>query len=418
MDYKYELDIIGKNSKTAFTPLSIASSDEKNHCLALISAQLIKDQKKILEANKIDIDNGKKNNLNSAMLDRLKLTSERLEDIAKGVDDIILLDDPVGKIDEEFKLYNGLLVKKVQVALGVIGIIYESRPDVTVDAAALCLKAGNAVILRGGSESIHSNKALAESMAVAIRQSNLSEFSIQLLPWTNREAVSCLLKLNQYVDLIIPRGGEGLIKFVSENATVPVIKHYKGVCHIFVDKDAELNMALSIVENAKCQRPGVCNAVETVLIHKEIADRLIKPLAQNLTHKGVELRGDETFCSYFPEATPATEDDWHEEYLDKILSFRIVENSDEAIAHIGMYGSAHSDAIISKNQQTCDKFLREVDSAVVYVNASTRFTDGGQFGMGAEIGISTDRIHARGPMGLNELTTYKYNVTGNGQIRK
>ncbi len=418
MDYKYELDIIAKNSKTAFTPLSIASSDEKNHCLALISAQLIKDQKKILEANKIDIDNGKKNNLNSAMFDRLKLTSERLEDIAKGVDDIILLDDPVGKIDGEFKLYNGLLVKKVQVALGVIGIIYESRPDVTVDAAALCLKAGNAVILRGGSESIHSNKALAESMAVAIRQSNLSEFSIQLLPWTNREAVSCLLKLNQYVDLIIPRGGEGLIKFVSENATVPVIKHYKGVCHIFVDKDAELNMALSIVENAKCQRPGVCNAVETVLIHKEIADRLIKPLAQNLTHKGVELRGDETFCSYFPEATPATEDDWHEEYLDKILSFRIVENSDEAIAHIGMYGSAHSDAIISKNQQTCDKFLREVDSAVVYVNASTRFTDGGQFGMGAEIGISTDRIHARGPMGLNELTTYKYNVTGNGQIRK
>ncbi len=418
MDYKYELDHIGENAKRAFKPLSIAPTDEKNSCLASIASRLIDDKGTILEANKIDIHNGEQNNLNDALLDRLKLTSDRLEDIAKGVEEIIQLDDPVGKMDNEFKLYNNLVVKKVRVALGVIGIIYESRPNVTVDAAALCLKAGNAVILRGGSESIHSNKALAQSMASAIQESNFSRFSVQLLPWTDREAVSRLLKLNEYIDLIIPRGGEGLIKFVAENATVPVVKHYKGVCHIFIDKDADTDMALSIVENAKCQRPGVCNAVETVLIHKKIADNLVSPLAQCLTLKDVELRGDERFCAYIPSARLATENDWYEEYLDKILSIRIVDNIDEAIAHIATYGSAHSDAIISENQDACDKFLHEVDSAVVYVNASTRFTDGGQFGMGAEIGISTDRIHARGPMGINELTTYKFNVIGTGQIRK
>ena len=418
MDYKREMEGIGKRARMAARKLAIMPDNEKNDCLLAMADQILKDRDIIIGANKIDLDQGRKNNLSNALLDRLTLTGDRIDGIIKGLQEITQLLDPVRVVDEEFVLYNGLIVKKVRVPIGVIGIIYESRPNVTVDAAALCMKAGNAVILRGGSESINSNLALAKSMAIGIKAVGLDEFCIQLVPWTDRTAVTAMLKLHRFIDLIIPRGGESLITYVTENATMPVIKHYKGVCHIYVDKNVNQDMALSIIENAKCQRPGVCNAVETVLIHQSIASIFVPKVADLLTQKNVELRGNKAFCSLISTAKLATENDWSEEYLDKILSLKIVSDITAAIDHIANYGSAHSDTIVSDDPAACDKFLREVDSAVVYVNASTRFTDGGQFGMGAEIGISTDRIHARGPMGLRELTTYKYNVIGNGQIRK
>ena len=417
MNFKSELEKIGKSAKFASRKLTITSEKEKNGCLLAIADQLIADQDEILEANKIDLENGRKSNLSNALLDRLALTAPRIVAIAEGVKNVVNLPDPIGKVDEEFTLKNNLVVKKVRVPIGVIGIIYESRPNVTVDAASLCLKAGNAVILRGGSESIYSNRVLAESMAAGLKKAKFDENTVQLLPWTDRAAVSHLLKLNSFVDLIIPRGGENLIRTVVENATVPVIKHFKGVCHLYVDNHADEEMALSIIENAKCQRPGVCNAIETVLIHERIADSFAPKMAKMLQTRQVELRGDQRFCQLTGTLTRATEKDWYEEYLDQILSVRIVNNIDAAIDHIVTYGSAHSDGIISDSQESCNYFLQAVDSAVVYVNASTRFTDGGQFGMGAEIGISTDRLHARGPMGLNELTTYKYTVLGTGQIR-
>ena len=417
MDYKNDLEIIGQQAKVAARTLAIMPDSRKNECLEAIARQIFKDQEAIIAANRLDLEAGEKNNLNAALLDRLKLTPDRIDSMIQGLHEITHLPDPVGTVEEEFTLKNQLAIKKVRVPIGVIGIIYESRPNVTVDAGALCVKAGNAVILRGGSESIHSNRVLARSMAAGARDQGLNEFAIQLVPWTDRSAVAALLKLRRFIDLIIPRGGEGLIEYVAENATIPVIKHYKGVCHIYVDKDADQEMALSIIENAKCQRPGVCNAVETVLIHEGIASSFVPKLADLLESKGVELRGNEKFCALAPGTRLANESDWYQEYLDTILSARIVPDITRAIDHIAKFGSAHSDAIVSEDPEACNQFLLEVDSAVVYVNASTRFTDGGQFGMGAEIGISTDRIHARGPMGLKELTTYKYTAVGSGQIR-
>jgi glutamate-5-semialdehyde dehydrogenase len=308
-------------------------------------------------------------------------------------------------------------LKKVRVPIGVIGIIYESRPEVTIDAAVLCLKSGNAVILRGGKEATHSNQALAAAMTAGIKAFGGDEHMAQLIPWIDRDAVMEMLQLSSLIDLIIPRGGEGLIHFVADHSKIPVIKHYKGVCHVYVDEFADHDMALQIIENAKCQRPGVCNAIEKVLIHKKIAETFVPNMAAMLTDRHVELRGDEEFCRMVPGTKIAEENDWYEEYLDLILTVGIVADLDTAITHINHYGSRHSDAIVSEHQPSCERFLNAVDSAVVYVNASTRFTDGGQFGMGAEIGISTDRLHARGPRGLVELTTYKYVVIGRGQVR-
>ena len=352
------------------------------------------------------------------MIDRLTLTESRIEDMAKGLVMLAGLADPVGKVDANFIRPNGLSIEKTRVPIGVIGIIYESRPNVTVDAAGLCLKAGNAVILRGGKEAIHSNRKLAEIMRESGTEAGLPEDFVQLIQWTDREAVNYLLRLDSYINLIIPRGGEGLIRFTVENSTIPVIKHYKGVCHVYVDEAADIEMAKAIVINGKCQRPGVCNAVETLLIHKDIAEEFAPAIAEELKSKGVELRGDSKFCQLVPGTEAATEEDWYEEYLELILSVKVVEDIDEAITHIADYGSSHSDAIVTNDKMAAQKFKNEVDSAAVYVNASTRFTDGSMFGMGAEIGISTDRLHARGPMGLEELTTYKYVVSGTGQIRE
>ena len=417
MNFISELNTLGKRAKIAGRKLAVFPDQKKNACLLAIADQISADQARITQANKIDLENGKKSHLTGALLDRLRLTPDRINAMVNGIREITQLSDPVGVVENQFTLKNQLQVKKVRVPIGVIGIIYESRPNVTVDAATLCVKAGNAVILRGGSESINSNIALAKSMAKGAQNGGLPKGAIQLLPWTDREAVYSMLKLRAHIDLIIPRGGEGLIEYVVENATMPVIKHYKGVCHIYVDKSVNPEEALAIIENAKCQRPGVCNAVETVLIHEDVAASFSPKLAKLLESKNVELRGDNQFCSLTSISTLATEDDWYEEYLDKILSVKIVPDISAAIDHISQYGSAHSDAIVSTDADACDRFLQEVDSAAVYANASTRFTDGGQFGMGAEIGISTDRIHARGPMGLQELTTYKYTIIGDGQIR-
>ncbi len=417
MNYQVELEKMGSQARAAAVSLRRKSARQKNDALAAIAEELLARRDEIRAANVIDLESGAQNDLSQAMLDRLELTPERFDAVVAGINVVKELPDPVGTIERKFEMSQGLSGEKVRVPIGVIGIIYESRPNVTVDAAVLCLKAGNAVILRGGSESIHSNKALAAAMGEGLRKSGFPSTAVQLLPWTDREAVNLLLKLSSYIDVIIPRGGEGLIRLVAENSTIPVIKHYKGVCHIYIDIAADEDMALDIVENAKCQRPGVCNAVETVLIHQGLASSLVPKLASRLLSRNVELRGDSAFCRLVPEAKLAVEDDWYEEYLDMILSVKIVPDIDTAIDHIEYYGSHHSDAIVSNDNDASDKFVRDVDSAVVYVNASTRFTDGAQFGMGAEIGISTDRIHARGPMGLSELTTYKYRVIGNGQIR-
>ena len=417
VDYTNELTKMGTAARAAARKLALLQGPQKNRCLEAMADELINQQDDIIAANGEDMQNGRKNGLSNAMLDRLKVDEERIAKMAKGLRTLVGLEDPTGRVDSTWLRPNGLKIRKVRVPIGVIGIIYESRPNVTADAAGLCLKAGNAVVLRGGSESINSNKAIVKALADAVRNSDLPEGVIQLVPWTEREAVNALLKMDKYIDLIIPRGGEGLIRKVVETSTIPVIKHYKGVCHVYVDKDANQDMALSIIENAKCQRPGVCNAAETVLIHKDIAEEFAPKMTDMLDKHGVELRGDDKFCKLVSSAKAATEDDWYTEYLDLILSVRIVDSMEQAIEHISTYGSAHSDAIVTDNRNTATYFQEAVDAATVYVNASTRFTDGGEFGMGAEIGVSTDRIHARGPMGLDELTSYKYLITGSGQVR-
>jgi glutamate-5-semialdehyde dehydrogenase len=351
------------------------------------------------------------------MLDRLELNDSRFAAMVKGIHDVIALKDPVGDVMSTWVRPNGLEIQKVRVPIGVIGIIYESRPNVTVDAAVLCFKSSNATILRGGKEAVHTNRALALALQEGGEPKGLPPHAIQLVQTTDRAAVKELVQMEGLIDLVIPRGGEGLIRAVVADARVPVIKHYKGICHIYVDQAANLAQAVDIVENAKTQRPGVCNAVEALLVHEAIAAEFLPMLANRLLPKDVELRGDAATCDLIPEAHPATAEDWGAEFLNLTLAVRVVPDTDSAIQHINQYGSKHSDAILSQDEKAQKQFLQEVDSSTVYVNASTRFTDGNEFGLGAEIGISTDKLHARGPMGLEELTTYKYHVIGTGQIR-
>ena len=407
-EIKTALERMGSEAKAAARKLATATTGEKNNWLNAMADAIDANPAFILAENSRDMEAGKANGLSAAMLDRLRLDEKRIKGISDGLRHVVTLPDPVGRRLDDFKRPNGLDIEKVSVPIGVIAIIYESRPNVTVDATGLCLKAGNAVILRGGSEALHSNLALAKLISDAGVKAGMPAGTIQMIPWTGHEAVSLMLKMNQYIDLVIPRGGERLIRAVVEQATMPVIKHYKGVCHTFVDESCDFDRACDIIENAKVQRPSACNAIETLLIHKNALAKFAPMIAKRLAN--VELHADEAFRALVPSALPATEDDWNREYLDLKLAVRTVDSLDEAIAHINKYGSGHSDCILTDNPEHAEKFLNEVDSATVYVNASTRFTDGGEFGFGAEIGISTDKLHARGPMGLVELTSYKYKV--------
>ncbi len=370
----------------------------------------------IKKANRIDLKNGEENNLSKALMDRLLLNDERIETMAKSLKEIAALKEPVGRVLEGWVVDSGLRIEKVSIPIGVIAIIYESRPNVTADAAALCLKSGNVAILKGGKEAEHSNKAIASILQEILLKHNLPKEIISLLPDSSREAVGKLIKMDKYVDLIIPRGGEGLIKYVSQNATVPVVKHDKGLCHTYIDKDADFEKAIAIAINAKVQRPGVCNAMETLLVHEEIAADILPMLLYEFEQYDTYLKGCEKTRKII-NVDEALEEDFETEYLDNILSIKVVDSLKEAIDHISKYGSGHSEAIITENYTTAERFLNEVDAAAVYVNASTRFTDGGEFGFGAEVGISTNKLHARGPMGINDLTTYKYKIYGKGQIR-
>jgi len=408
---------MGEKAKLAAYTLAAMDSVDKDRCLIAMADAVEASADEIKVENKKDLVAGEEKGLSSAMLDRLTLDDARIKAMADGLRVLTSLEDPVGKELDVTIRPNGLKIEKVSVPLGVIGIIFESRPNVTVDAAGLCFKAGNAVILRGGSEAIHSNLVLAHILNKAGLASGMPDGVVQLVPFTDRAGVGIMSQMDQYVDLIIPRGGEGLIRAVVSQATIPVIKHYKGVCHQFVDSTADLESALDIIENSKVQRPGVCNAIESLIIHSDVAERFSPMIAKRFDECGVEMRGDMTFCSYVEDVKPATEDDWYEEYLNLTIAVKVVDTVGEAIAHINKYGSHHSDAIISNDADSVELFMNQVDSSTVYHNASTRFTDGAEFGMGCEIGISTDKLHARGPMGLPELTTYKYLVTGEGQIR-
>ncbi len=418
MDVKEQILKIGEDALAASRKLAKLSSRKKNVILEAMAEELDAQRAFIQEKNAKDLAAGKENGLSPAMLDRLELTDARIDGMIKGLRDVAVLNDPVGDEISTWNRPNGLEIIKLRVPIGVIGIIFESRPNVTCDAAALCFKTSNAVILRGGKEAIHSNLAIAKAMQVGGAAKGMPENAIQLISTTDREAVKVMCQMTDYLDLIIPRGGEGLIKAVTEMAHVPVIKHYKGVCHTYVDAAADLDMAWKIAENAKCQRPGVCNAMETLLVHKDIAEAFLPKMGEILEARGVELRGDEAARRHLSSAKSATEADWYEEYLEMILAIRVVDDVDAAVAHINKYGSSHSDAIVTQDAKAEKTFLAEVDSASVYVNASTRFSDGAEFGMGAEIGISTDKLHARGPMGLEELTTYKFVIEGKGQIRE
>lgn len=411
------LNSIGKNAKSASKVLAVASSDVKNKALELMAQALVENSDLIISENNKDIASGRENGLSDAMLDRLMLDSGRIEKIASAIREIIALDDPVGKTLSGTTRPNGLHISKVSVPLGVIAVIYEARPNVTADAAALCLKSGNTVILRGGKEAINSNKAMAEVMRKAVAKAELPADCIQLIEKTDRETAAELMKLNDYVDVLIPRGGKGLIQSVVKNSTVPVIRTGEGNCHVYVDKDADIDTAVEIVFNAKASRVSVCNACETLLVHKDIAEFALIAIKTRLDEKNVEIIGDEKVQAILPDVTPATEDDWSTEYLDYKLAVKVVEDLDEAIAHISKYSTDHSESIVTENYSAAEKFINEVNSSAVYVNASTRFTDGGEFGFGAEIGISNQKLHVRGPVGLPELTSYKYVIRGNGQVR-
>jgi glutamate-5-semialdehyde dehydrogenase len=408
---------MGVKAVRASRELAKLSSKKKNAILEAMADEIGLQKTAIQEANAKDLAAGREAGLSAAMLDRLTLTDTRISGMINGLREVAALKDPVGKKLATIQRPNGLVIKKIRVPIGVVAIIYESRPNVTADAASLCFKTANAVILRGGKEAMHSNAAIAKALRDGGKKQRMPADAIQLVETTDRDAVRELCQMVGKIDLIMPRGGESLIKAVTEMARVPVIKHYNGICHTFVDAAADIDMALAICENAKCQRPGVCNAMETLLVHKEIADAFLPRMIARYKELGVELRGDKAVRKFDASIKPATEEDWYAEYLDLILSIRIVKNVQAAIDHINTYGSKHSDAIVTTDASAAKKFLAQVDSATVYVNASTRFTDGGEFGMGAEIGISTDKLHARGPMGLEELTTYKYVISGSGQIR-
>lgn len=418
MSIKEEVIAQAQKAKLAARKLANTSTEVKNRALLGIAEALENSMVKIIKENEKDMEAGKKNGLSDAMLDRLELNEKRIRGMADGLRELVALDDPIGDIIRMWKRPNGLQIGQMRVPLGVIGIIYESRPNVTIDAAGLCLKAGNAVILRGGSEAINSNRILTSIAAEAATQVGLPEGAVQLIQTTDREAVKVLFGLNEYLDVLIPRGGAGLINRVVNESKVPVIETGVGNCHVYVDSSADLKMALDIVFNAKTSRPAVCNAAESLLVHQEVAAEFLPALYERFKEKGVEMRGCAETLKVLPDITPAQESDWSEEYLDFVMAVKVVQDFEEALEHINKYSTRHSEAIITNDYTRSQRFLKEVDAAAVYVNASTRFTDGNQFGLGAEIGISTQKLHARGPMGLNELTTIKYIVFGQGQIRE
>ena len=412
-----ELIIKGKKAKEAAYELGNASTSTKNDALLFMAEELLNEKEMILKANGIDIENAKKNGTSKAMIDRLALNEERIKGMADGLKEIIGLQDPVGEIVSMWQRPNGLQIGQKRVPLGVIGIIYEARPNVTCDAAGLCLKAGNTVILRGGSDAINSNKEIVRVLIKGLERAGLPKECVQLIEDTSRDVATEMMRLNEYIDVLIPRGGAGLIKSVVKNATVPVIETGTGNCHIYVDSSADFEMAKNIAVNAKASRPSVCNAAEKLLINKDIANEFLPIAVKALREAGVALRGDEKAQTIIDDIEKANEEDWSKEYLDYVMAVKIVSDVDEAINHINKYGTGHSEAIITESYKNSQKFLQKVDAAAVYVNASTRFTDGSEFGFGAEIGISTQKLHARGPMGLKELTTIKYIIYGNGQIR-
>jgi glutamate-5-semialdehyde dehydrogenase len=418
MDVKKAVIAQGKKAKEASRILANTSTDIKNKALLNIARKLEESLEKIISINNKDMSAGKEAGLAKSLLNRLELNEKRINSMAKGLREVVQLEDPVGEVIGIKRRPNGLEVGKIRVPLGVIGIIYEARPNVTVDVAGLCLKAGNAVLLRGGSEAFKSNQVLTEIIQEAVAEEGLPGESVQLVQTTDRAAVEAMFKMNGYLDVLIPRGGAGLIKRVVRESSVPVIETGVGNCHVYVDASADIDMALRIVYNAKTDYPAVCNAAETLLIHKNIAEKFLPVISKKFFENNVELRGCPKSRKIVPDIKKATEDDWYEEYLDYIMAVKIVDSIDDAINHIYKYGSKHSESIVTSSYNDANKFLKEVDAAAVYVNASTRFTDGGEFGMGAEIGISTQKLHARGPMGLKELTSTKFIIRGNGQIRE
>ncbi len=411
------LEKLGQNAKNAEVVLRNLSTNDKNRTLETVAQALVDHTEEILKANALDVENGKNNQMPEGLIDRLMLNAGRIEGMADGLRQLVGLEDPIGEVTGMKKRPNGLLIGQKRVPLGVIGIIYEARPNVTSDAFGLCFKTGNVVILKGGSDAIHSNTAIVKCIREALASAGITENAIQLIEDTSRETAAEFMKMNQYVDVLIPRGGRGLIKAVVNQSTIPVIETGTGNCHIYVDETADLQMAADIVINAKTQRVGVCNACESLLVNRKVKDAFLPVLAERLKEKHVEVRADKDAGELMPGAVPATEEDWGTEYLDYILSVKVVDSVDDAIAHINKYNTKHSEAIITNDYAHSQKFLDEVDAAAVYVNASTRFTDGNEFGFGAEIGISTQKLHARGPMGLLALTTTKYIIYGSGQVR-
>jgi glutamate-5-semialdehyde dehydrogenase len=406
-----------RTARGAARRLATAPTAARNAVLTGAAARLRQQRAAVLEANRGDVAAGRDTGLNAALLDRLTLTDARLEAMAAGLDDIAALPDPVGETIARWRRPNGLDIAQVRIPIGVVGVIYESRPNVTADAAGLCLKAGNAVILKGGSEALATNRAIAACLAEGVAGADLPDGVVQLIPTADRQAVAALLRQREWVDVIVPRGGPSLIEAITTQSAIPVIQHYAGICHVYVDQRADLDMAERIAVNAKVQRPGVCNAMETLLVDSAVAERFLPQVAAPLRAAGVELRGCPRTRAILPDSAVASEEDWRTEYLDLILSVRVVDGLDDAVAHINTYGTGHSDAIVTDSVAHAQRFTAAVDSAAVYVNASTRFTDGYEFGFGAEVGISTNRLHARGPMGLRELTTYKYVIQGSGQVR-
>jgi glutamate-5-semialdehyde dehydrogenase len=417
MDIASYVQTLTQGAREAAASIGRASTAVKNAALEGMAAGILAARDELQAANALDLEAGREAGLSAAMMDRLTLTDARIEGMAAAIRKVKALRDPVGSVIDGWVLPNGLKVDKVRVPIGVICMIYESRPNVTADAASLCLKSGNAVILRGGKEAIHSNLAIHERLAGACEEAGIDPRAVQLVETTDRAVVSELLHQDQYVDLVIPRGGKGLIRTVVENSTIPVIKHYEGICHTYVDRDADIDMAVAICRHAKCDRPGVCNAMETMLVHADVAEEFGGKMYPIFEKEGVELRGCPACCGAFPGMKQATPEDWTTEYLDLVLSVRVVRSLDEAIDHINRYGSHHSDAIVTGDYAAAQQFLDQVDSATVFVNTTTRFDDGEQLGLGAEIGISTDKLHARGPMALEELTTYKWRILGQGQLR-
>lgn len=409
---------LGINAKEAENTMRTITTDQKNQVLAAVAGHLVESTDKLLEANAVDVANAKQNHMPEGLVDRLMLSPERIEGMAEGLRQLVALEDPIGEVTGMKKRPNGLLIGQKRVPLGVVGIIYEARPNVTADAFGLCFKTGNVVILKGGSDAIHSNAAIVDCIRESLKACGVTKNAIQLIADTSRETAAEFMKMNEYVDVLIPRGGKGLIKAVVNQSTIPVIETGTGNCHIYVDESADLDMAVNIILNAKTQRVGVCNACESLLVHGNIKEKLLPVLAKKLKEKHVEMRADKEAHELMPGSVDATEEDWGTEYLDYILSIKVVYSVDEAIAHINRYNTGHSEAIITNDYTNAQKFLDEVDAAAVYVNASTRFTDGFEFGYGAEIGISTQKLHARGPMGLLALTTTKYIIYGNGQIRQ